>query len=49
MTYSQSRFLVKRPNKAYVEIYYEFGMQALRLTVLGNKSIMIEKTIETID
>ncbi len=49
MPYSQSRVLVKRPNKAYIEIYYEFGMQALRLTLLGSKSIMIEKTIETID
>ncbi|MCX6286403.1 MAG: hypothetical protein NTY96_04755 [Bacteroidetes bacterium] len=49
MPYSQSKFLVKRPNKVYFEVYYEFGMQAIRLTLLGNKSIMIEKTMEAID
>jgi hypothetical protein len=49
MPYSQSKFLVKRPNKAYFEIYYEYGMQSIRLTLLGRKIIMIEKVTENID
>ena len=49
MPYSQSRILVKPPKKAYFEIYYEFGMQAFRLTLLGNSSFLIEKTMEAID
>ncbi|MCX6282122.1 MAG: hypothetical protein NTU51_09175 [Bacteroidetes bacterium] len=49
MPYSQSKILVKRPNKAYLEIYYENGMQAIRLTLLSKKSVMIEKTMEAID
>jgi len=49
MPYSHSRFLVRPPDKAYFEIYYEFGMQAIRLSLQGNKLIMIEKLTETIE
>ena len=49
MPYSQSKFLVKGPDKAYFEIYYEYCMQSIRLTLLGGKRIMIEKITETID
>jgi hypothetical protein len=49
MQYSHSKFLVKPPDKAYFEIYYESGMQAIRLTLPGNNFIMIEKLTESID
>jgi|APCry1669188910_1035180.scaffolds.fasta_scaffold00058_32 hypothetical protein len=47
--YSQSKFLVRPPDKVYFEIYYEFGMQAIRLSLAGNRLIMIEKITEAID
>lgn len=49
MPYSHSKFLVRPPDKAYFEIYYDFGMQAIRLTLQGNRLIMIEKITEVID
>jgi len=49
MPHTQSKFLVKHPDKVYFEIYYEFGMQAIRMTLLGNNSVMMEKTMEAID
>jgi hypothetical protein len=49
MPYSHSKFLVSPPCKAYFEIYYDFGMQAIRLTLQGNRLIMIEKLTEVID
>lgn len=49
LSFSQGRYLVKPPDKVYFEIYYEFGMQALRMTLLGNSAIRIEKTMEAID
>lgn len=47
--YSQSKYLVKQPRKAYFEIYYEFGMQALRLTLLEGNKLKIEKMMEAAD
>jgi len=47
--YSQSKYLVKQPRKAYFEIYYEFGMQALRLTLLDGNKLKIEKMMEAAD
>jgi len=49
MPYSLSKFLVKSPGKAYFEIYYDFGMQAIRMTLQGDRTILMEKIMEAID
>ena len=49
IAFSQGRCLVKGRNKAYLEVYYDFGMQALRLTMQEDSTIQVEKIMEAID
>lgn len=47
--FSHGGYLVKGREMAYLEIYCEFGMQALRLKLLESSEIRVEKLMEAID
>ncbi|MEI6884403.1 MAG: hypothetical protein WCO02_07940 [Bacteroidota bacterium] len=49
IAFIQGRCLVKGRDKAYLEVYYDFGMQALRLTMREDSMIQVEKIMEAID